>query len=174
LCDHIAGRSALAFHQREMEPISRKSQHHKLKHNAKVLPHYYIQFSLSLYLHFLVFSYTFFSSRLLFSLAKNLQQTDQRITQYVLFSTYIRQLHITSAARNQLYSKHQMLFMSSFFVLLKASIDQAQKIKGLTGLTKWFLQTEHQKHRISDLLKNKVTYRVSDDHPRVGAIHLFM
>lgn len=143
----------------------RKAQHHKLKHNAKVLPHYFIQFSLCFYLHFLVFSYIFCSSRLLFSLAKNLQQKDQRIMQYVLSSTYIRQLHITSAAYNQLYSKHQMMFTLSSCVLLKASIDQGEKIKGLTGMTKCFVQTEHQKHKISDSLRNKGTYGVAHEHP---------
>lgn len=85
--------------------------------------------------------------------------------QYVLSSTYIRQLHITSAAYNQLYSKHQMMFTLSSCVLLKASIDQGEKIKGLTGMTKCFVQTEHQKHKISDSLRNKGTYGVAHEHP---------
>ena len=61
--------------------------------------------------------------------------------------------------------------------MLKASIDQAKKIKGLTGATKWFVQAEHQKYKISDLLENKGAYGVSHKHPRLVTtpfIHVLM
>jgi hypothetical protein len=162
-----------------MEPISQKSQHHKLQHNAKVLPHYYIQFSLCFYLHFLVFSSIFCSSRLLFSLAKNLKQTDQRIIQYVLSSTYIRQLHkhplhVTS------YIPSTKWYLCKAPVFFEGKHRPSTENKGINWSdemvrTDWTAGL--QKHRISDLLQNKVTYRVSHEHPRVVTapfIHVLM
>ena len=44
-------------------------------------------------------------------------------------------------------------------------------------MTIWFIQTEHQKHKISDSPKNRGTYGLSHEHPRLVTtrfIHVLM